>query len=69
MKTLTLHAQRPSHFYGNAAIHMPFLIFARGKSIKASNVLTASVRAGEEHWRCEREAAPRGSHTPDALPW
>lgn len=38
------HAPRKTYFYGNAAIHMPFLIFARSKSITA-NVLTA-FRAG-----------------------
>lgn len=34
VKASTLHARRrPSHFYGNAAIHIPFLIFACSKSI------------------------------------
>lgn len=50
-----LHAPRPSHFYGNAAIHIPFLIFARSKSIKA-NVLTASALEAAERWRCEWKA-------------
>lgn len=55
VKSSTLHEQRPSHFYGNTAIHIPFLIFARSKSIKA-NVLTVSALAAEECWKCEREA-------------
>lgn len=54
-KALTLHTRCPSHFYGNAAIHIPFLIFARSKSIKA-NVLTVPALAAEECWRGERMA-------------
>lgn len=54
-KASLLHEPRPSHFYGNAAIHIPFLIFARSKSIKA-NVLMALALAAEKGWGCERKA-------------